>query len=376
MQNYRISTIDESYEVIGVMSGTSADGLDIACCRFTYETANWKFLITEATSIEYNEEWRKKLLEAIYSDTSGILNLDIEFGEFIGSHVNQFINRHRISPILIASHGHTVFHQPDRQVSLQIGNGMKINQLTGIPTINDFRKLDVILGGQGAPLVPIGDSLLFHDYAYCLNLGGFSNISYEKSGIRVAGDICPVNIVLNTLARKMDKPYDDKGKIARNGKVIEELLKKLNGLEFYKLPFPKSLGLEWVNKVIIPQLEKYKNLPDLISTFTHHIAFQINKTIMEANAGNAVNGSVLITGGGAYNDFLIELLNRFNTSSLNYLIPEKRIIDFKEALIFAFIGLLRYKGEINTLKSVTGASSDSCGGTIHDNCSIGSGFSL
>jgi anhydro-N-acetylmuramic acid kinase len=368
-QNYRISTIDENDLVIGVMSGTSVDGLDIACCRFKYEQSRWEFEIVKTASITYNETWRKKLLEIIHGSTEEIISLDIEFGKFIGDEVNRFITQNKFRPILIASHGHTVFHQPGRRITWQIGNGMIINQLTGITTINDFRKLDVILGGQGAPLVPIGDALLFPEFDFCLNLGGFSNLSFEKSKERIAYDICPVNIVLNHLTRKMGMPYDDQGKIAREGKIDEQLLLELNNLEFYRLPHPKSLGLEWVQQQIHPLLENHKHIPDLLSTFTYHVGFQINKTIVEAHQDDNTKKRVLVTGGGAYNEFLIEILKRLSNDALIYNVPEKPLIDFKEALIFAFIGLLRYRGEANTLKSVTGASQDSCGGTIHDNLS-------
>ncbi|HLF32915.1 MAG TPA: anhydro-N-acetylmuramic acid kinase [Cyclobacteriaceae bacterium] len=371
MQNYRNSGTAEFYDVIGVMSGTSVDGLDLAHCRFELDPkSSWNYRIMHTETVRYSQKWRDRLLNVIYSDPDEIFSLDVEFGEFIGRHVNKFIRKYKIVPRIIASHGHTVFHQPTRKITIQIGDGIAINQITGIPTINDFRKLDVILGGQGAPLVPVGDALLFPQFRFCLNLGGFSNVSFHRNRNRIAFDICPVNIILNRLARKAGKPFDKNGSMGRRGKLIPKMLERLNNLDYYSKPFPKSLGLEWVDKNIMPILEKYSGVQDAITTYTHHVASQINQSLISFASGGRGISRVLVSGGGAFNSYLIELLGKAGKGKLAYEIPEPDLVNFKEAMIFGFLGVLRLRGEINTLRSVTGASRDSCGGTLHDNSGI------
>jgi anhydro-N-acetylmuramic acid kinase len=368
MQNYRNSGTAEYYDVIGVMSGTSVDGLDLAHCGFGRDPGSaWNYRIMHTETIRYSQKWRDRLLNVIYSNPDEIFSLDVDFGEFIGRQVNNFIRKYKIVPRIIASHGHTVFHQPSRRITIQIGDGITINQITGIPTINDFRKLDVILGGQGAPLVPVGDALLFSQYRFCLNLGGFSNVSFHRKGNRIAFDICPVNIVLNRLARKAGKSFDKNGSIARKGKLIPKLLDRLNSLDYYRKPYPKSLGLEWVDKNIMPILGKYSKVEDVITTYTHHAAYQVNQSLITFISGSRGILKVLVSGGGAFNSYLMELLGKNGEGKLAYEIPEPDLVNFKEAMIFGFLGVLRLRGEINTLRSVTGASCDSSGGTLHDN---------
>ena len=350
------------------MSGTSVDGLDLACCSFTFKNGRWNYHIAEARTISYPEDWRKRLLNIVDLPAEGIWIADREFGEYIGVCINEFIRDTGLRPSLIASHGHTVFHQPEKKLTLQIGNGLAINAVTGLTTVTDFRRLDVILGGQGAPLVPVGDRYLFPDYSACLNLGGFSNLSYETSGNRIACDICPVNIVLNRLAAQLNFPFDRGGELARKGKLIPGLLDQLNELNFYKRYGPKSLGLEWVNENVTPLLMAHNNVYDLLNTFTRHIAFQISEIIDKIINAEDKQANVLVTGGGAYNDYLIQLIREKSNVKVIYEIPGNLLVDYKESLIFAFLGELRIRKEINALKSVTGASRDSIGGVIYDNC--------
>ena len=359
---------DKTYEVIGVMSGTSVDGLDLAFCRFEHKGNIWKYSIPHSKNIPYSKDWQEKLLNIISKPAEKILITDVEFGEYIADQINLFITEFKLDPILIASHGHTVFHQPANKISLQIGNGFSINAETGITTITDFRQLDVILGGQGAPLVPLGDQMLFPEYNVCLNIGGFSNISYESNDRRLACDIGPANIVLNRLSRNLGLKYDDRGTVARSGDLIEELFKKLNSIEYYKRPSPKSLSLEWVNKNFMPLLDGYKNTADILNTLTRHISYQIINSILQISFNKNREIKVLVTGGGAYNEYLMELIRQKGGDRITFEIPDHVLVDFKESLIFAFLGLLRFKGEINTLKSVTGSREDSMGGIIHDNC--------
>lgn len=341
---------------IGLMSGTSLDGLDVCLAEFEKQD-QWSFQIHKAETLPYSEDWENKLRNSIHLSAEDLQELNSEYGFYLGQQVKEFINRHQLKNIsLIASHGHTVFHQPQRKFTLQIGDGRAIRLETGLPVIYDFRSQDVLMKGNGAPLVPIGDELLFSDYSACLNLGGFSNISLSLQGKRIAFDIAPVNIVLNNLAQKVNKSFDEHGTLARKGKINEALLNQLNALDFYQQPHPKSLGVEWCRQHIFPLLEKIETL-DALATFTEHIAQQISHVINENHIRD-----ILITGGGAYNTFLIEKIKAKTTSDV--ILPEKKIIDYKEALIFAFMGVLKMKNEINVLSSATGSTADHCSGII------------
>jgi anhydro-N-acetylmuramic acid kinase len=359
----------EVITALGIMSGTSVDGLDIVAAEFKFIKGAWTYRILKSEFIPYPGSLRNTLLEAIYLNGEELITLDQIFGEYIGDRILNFCNKQQFKADLIASHGHTVFHQPDRGITLQIGNGQTIYQKTNIRVINDFRKIDVLRGGQGAPLVPVGDKFLFGEFDFCLNIGGFSNISFDNShNQRLAYDVGPANIILNYLAGKIGKSYDDKGSLARNGNVLEDLLNDLNALPYYSSDPPKSLGLEWVKKNIVDRISRSdSSLKDLMRTLIEHIAFQIDKSIKtEIRKHSLVKDcKILVTGGGAYNDFLVNRLENMSDGFF-YVIPEREIIEFKEALIFAFLGVLRFRNEINIWKSVTGAKQDSCGGTIHD----------
>ena len=340
------------------MSGTSLDGLDIVLCKFVFNN-KWEFEILKSETIEYNTLWKKNLSKAQALSGIDLLLLHKEYGRFIGESINQFMDNTNETVDFVSSHGHTVFHQPAKKLTLQIGDGAEIAAVTGITSISDFRSMDVALDGQGAPLVPIGDELLFPEYDYCINIGGFSNISFKENDKRLAYDVCPANIVLNLLANKLGQTYDKGGILGRSGKVNNELLEKLNKLDYYNKKHPKSLGKEWLNEIFIPILEKYNiSLSNKIRTVYEHIALQISQAI-----NTTKKSKTLITGGGAYNNFLIELIKQKTKSEI--IIPDKNIVEFKEALIFAFLGVLRYNNQINCLASVTDAKRDSSGGIIH-----------
>ena len=344
------------------MSGTSLDGVDIAFCVFKKMGNQWLFEIQQAETIQYDEVWKEKLNTAHLLSGEKLTCLNVEYGAFLGQLVVDFVSKYDLNPDMVSSHGHTVFHQPDKGVTLQIGSGAAIASTCNIPVVCDFRTTDIANGGQGAPLVPIGDKLLFSEFDMCLNIGGFSNISFEKNGNRLAFDISPANIVLNHLCSLIDKLYDENGQLAAQGKRDETLFKELNTLSFYKKSFPKSLGREWVEKQMLPIINHSEiSVIDKIRTVTEHIAFQM------ANAINSINesGNVLATGGGAYNTFLIEILKTFSKSRIH--IPENKLIDFKESLIFAFLGVLRIRNETNCLQSVTGAKKDSSAGCVYLN---------
>lgn len=393
------------YSVIGLMSGTSLDGLDIACCQFSLKKGRqgkqpsgclsqlvrqpsgllsepvWKYKILSAKTYPYAKKWKEKLSTIEKKSAVELAKLHSEYGHFLGKKVNDFIGEFRLSPgrgAFISSHGHTIFHQPEKKFTFQLGSGASIAAESGLPVICDFRTSDVALGGQGAPLVPIGDKLLFSDYGYCLNIGGIANVSYEQREVhgskegsrRIAYDICPANIVLNYLAGKLGKEYDKNGDTAKSGKVSEELLKDLNALNYYFLKPPKSLGKEWILKFIFPILAQHRiSVEDKMRTMVEHIAIQIANSIRSSVITG--NLSLLITGGGYHNKFLMERIMVYSSaqgslkSPLDIYCPDKLTIDFKEALIFAFLGVLRLRDEVNCLSSVTGAERDNCGGTVY-----------
>lgn len=343
-------------QAIGLMSGTSLDGLDICFASFE-KKKDWNFQILKAETLPYSKNWEDKLRNSIHLSSEELLELHSEYGFYLGQKVREFIGRNHLENIdLIASHGHTVFHQPKKKFTLQIGDGRAIKIEAGLPVIYDFRSQDVLMGGNGAPLVPIGDELLFSDYDACLNLGGFSNISLKQNGKRIAFDIAPVNIVLNRLANKFNKNFDENGDLARKGNIDQDLLNKLNALDFYHQTHPKSLGIEWCNEAIFPLLENI-DVTDAMATFTEHVAQQISNVISLNRLEN-----VLCTGGGSYNTCLIEKIRE--KTEFAVIIPERQIIDHKEALIFAFMGVLRMKNEINVLSSATGSTGDHSSGVL------------
>lgn len=350
--------IKNEYKVIGVMSGTSLDGIDLAYITFTFSDI-WNFKIEVAETVEYNPYWLKILSCLTTRSSEELKEIDIKYSIYLANTIKAFINKNTINQIdIICSHGHTALHQPEMGLTYQIGNRDLVAKETKVPVICDFRVQDVKLGGQGAPLVPVGDWLLFGDYDYCLNLGGFANISTQKGNSRIAYDICAVNIVLNHYSETLGYNYDDKGEIASTGYINEELFEQLNSLDFYFHSFPKSLGLEWVKKEIFPLIDNYDiNPKDVLRTYTEHIAFQISKEII-----NRKNSIVLVTGGGAYNLFLIERIMSMTNSEI--FIPDRLIIEYKEALIFGLLGVLKLRGEINCLSSVTGAKYDHSSGKI------------
>jgi anhydro-N-acetylmuramic acid kinase len=349
----------KNYLITGIMSGTSLDGLDLAACNFTFDQNNWKFHIEHAKTYPYPEGWKARLHSLLHANAEELAYAHFDFGKLTGDFVNRFHHETGFDPLLVASHGHTVFHNPEKSCSFQIGNGAAIASICKKPVVCDFRAADVSLGGQGAPLVPIGDQLLFNQYDACLNLGGFSNISFSRHNKRIAFDICPVNTLLNILAHALHQPYDDKGIHSKQGTVDPALLDKLNKITYYfKIP-PKSLGSEWLESSVLPLIKFAKgSVNDKLRTCVEHIAMQISNVVKTYNIN-----TLLVTGGGAYNDFLIERLGLLAGCEIT--IPDKKTIEYKEALVFALLGLLRWKEQTNCLASATGAVNDSIGGAVY-----------
>ena len=356
----------KQFRVLGVMSGTSLDGIDLAYLAFTKEE-RWEASILKAETIPYSQKWVEALKTSAELSRPEITALDEYYTDYLAEVIQQFIQKNKIVKLdAVCSHGHTILHQPEKGFTVQIGNLPKLATILQQKVVCDFRVQDVELGGQGAPLVPIGDRLLFEDYDYCLNLGGFANISSEVEtepeieSKRIAYDICPVNTVLNEYASRLGFAFDRDGAIARNAEVNQDLLKELNALNFYQQKPPKSLGIEWVNSVIFPILEKSDSTSEeIIATFTEHVAVQLSENIQHHSSQK-----VLVTGGGAFNTYLIELLQQKTKAQI--ILPQKNLIEFKEALIFGFLGVLRLENEINVLASVTGASKNHSSGKIFE----------
>lgn len=342
------------------MSGTSLDGIDLAHIKFHITESKWSFEILESETISYNQHWLNHLKTAVNYPENELKKLNKDYTKLLASIISDFIKKHQIENLdAVCSHGHTILHQPEKELTLQIGNLPEISSLIHQTVVCDFRVQDVELGGQGAPLVPIGDRILFSEYDYCMNLGGFSNVSFEQNGERIAFDISPVNTVLNYYANQSGLDYDDKGNISRTGKVDEKLLHKLNSLDFYQQKFPKSLGFEFVKEIALPLIETFEiPIENKLRTFTEHIALQTTLALPDKK------GKMLVSGGGAYNDFLIERIQS-HLPEMKIIIPSKKILEYKEALIFALLGVLKLREETNVLSSVTGAKINHSSGKVY-----------
>lgn len=355
------------YRAIGIMSGSSMDGLDIAFAEFTETGGKWSFEIIAASCVEYEMEWLQQLNAAANMSAKDYLFLNTAYGHYIGNKINNFIElndlQHRVN--LIASHGHTVFHFPNKKMTAQLGDGAAIAAAVKLPVVNDLRSIDIAFGGQGAPIVPIGDKLLFGTYTYLLNLGGIANMSVNKEGNYIAFDICAANKILNFLALKLGLPYDAEGALAAKGKINDVLLQQLNALDYYKISGPKALDNSYGINMVLPIIEKANLITeDALATYTEHIIQQIKAAILNNNS-SAINPQLLVTGGGAFNTFLVQKLKEgLLPLQILVVVPDSTVVKFKEALIMALIGILRWREETNVLATVTGASQNSIGGAL------------
>ncbi|MFZ4753738.1 MAG: anhydro-N-acetylmuramic acid kinase [Chitinophagaceae bacterium] len=356
------------YHVIGTMSGSSMDGLDIVHCTFEEIGGQWSVLVNQGECAPFNEIWKNELPELTHLSGLQLMLRHSAFGRWMGEVIHEFIEKnnftHRVH--LIASHGHTVFHEPQQHMTFQLGEASAIAAQTGIPVVSDLRNMDVALGGQGAPIVPIAEKYLWKDEKLLLNIGGICNISSNQSNQLIAFDICPANRVLNALAALMGKEYDDQGNIARSGQLNEVLLSTLNALPYYDRLAPKSLnnefGIQTVGRFLS---ESGLNIPDQLRTYTEHIAFQIARAIRDNQLLTNEGGRMMITGGGAWNTYLIERIAvHLNDLKIEVFIPDENTIQYKEAIAMALIGVLRWREENNVLCSVSGASRDSIGGAL------------
>lgn len=354
---------DKLYKILGLMSGTSLDGLDMAYCHFWQKNGDWDFEIRQSTTIKYPKSLFEKLRDAVQLAENEHTKLHKDYGTWLGEQAKKFIAEKKISVDFISSHGHTSHHRPKEGITFQLGAGQQLANASREKVVYDFRTLDVQLGGQGAPLVPIGDELLLSEYDFCLNLGGISNISFNKQGKRLAYDIGMANMPLNYLTRKIGLDYDEDGKLAKKGKLIPGLLAKLNKLEYYHLPYPKSTGIEWVSKEVYPMLDTNLYLTeDLLNTLIHHNCEQISAAIQKERPNK--DSKLLVTGGGAMNGHFMTVLDKMLKGTSAVMVPPQKFISYKEAMVFAFMGVLKEMGQTNVLASVTGAASDSSSGKI------------
>lgn len=357
----------KTYTAIGVMSGTSLDGLDMLHVCFTQsEAGTWRYAPGEAMTVSYPAGLHARLAGAMQADGMELSLLHADYGHFVGKCLLDFIRKYDLRPDFAAVHGHTVFHRPERKMTLQIGDGAAMAAESGLLVVNNFRNTDIALGGQGAPLVPIGDELLFADYDFCLNLGGIANISYRnEKGNRIAYDISPCNMALNHYAARMHAAYDRNGRWARKGNIVAGLKERLDNLEFYLLPPPKSLGREWFEEIFLPVLAGYETArtEDILHTLVEHIAGKIAMACRTAPIARKKKPCMLLTGGGALNLYLRERIEA--VAEVELAAVDKKIIDYKEALIFAFLGVLRLERQCNCLSTVTGANRDNIGGAVY-----------
>jgi len=355
--------MEKDFLVLGLMSGTSLDGLDMAACRFSYHNGQWTYSIEAADAVSYNEQLQLQLKNSVNLTGLELSLLDIELGKFFGTSVKEFCESQNLSPQLVGSHGHTVFHQPEKQLTLQIGNPEAISYYSGLPVVANFRIRDVLDGGQGAPLVPFGEHYLFPGYRAFLNLGGIANVAFHEGDMMKGFDTSACNMGLNYLARQLGLGFDKNGDIARSGVMNESLFNALNRLDYFSQQGPKSLGYEWFEQYVAPMLDSTDiSTKDALCSFVHHIAYQVNRGLQNLTPDPQ---KVMATGGGALNTFLIDTLNLYGKERYTYNTPDQKTIEFKEALVFAFLALLRFLGRSNISSQVTGAKSDTSAGSLH-----------
>lgn len=358
------------YRVIGLMSGSSLDGLDISFAEFQEISGKWNYELLASACYPYNEDWGLRLKSAHTLSAIDYQLLHTEYGHYIGKEVKRFIQENALEykVQLIASHGHTTFHIPSKLMTGQIGDGASIAAVTGINVVSDLRAMDIALGGHGAPIVPIGEKMLLGDYDFFLNVGGIANISFNGNNKYVAFDICPANRVMNLVTLEDDKPYDEGGKMAREGNIDETTLGVLNTLEYYQDPYPKSLANSFGTDIVFPLLDNISSSHDRLRTYVEHIAIQIKDAVQLISTDFSLSSSgrkLLITGGGAHNVFLVERIREhLSALQVEVIVPAKDLVEYKEALIMGLIGILRWREENNVLASVTGASRNSIGGAV------------
>lgn len=355
----------KTYKVIGIMSGSSMDGIDLALCSIHSDNGTYTYSIDTTETYEYSEVWRLRLSQLRKADALAYAKTDVFYGHYLGHLVKDFVKKHNVQADLVSSHGHTAFHYPEEMITRQVGDGASLSAICNLPVVSDFRSMDVAKKGQGAPLVAIGDEMFFNEYDFCLNLGGFANISGKVGPYRVSFDICPANILLNRVARDLNQEFDENGVIASTGAIHYPLLENLNKIDYYAMPFPKSLNRDWINSELWQIVKEGEKLgpEDKMKTFVDHIGIQISKSIDYLSSKKPAGKRVLVTGGGAFNPVLMDHIRTH--SEAEFIVPDPRLVKFKEALIFALMGVMRVENKTNIIKTFTGAKSDSISGSLN-----------
>lgn len=361
--------MNKTLNILGIMSGSSMDGVDLALCEISQDGSKYRYKILKGETYDYDDRWRLRLSKLRTQNAMAYAKTDVFYAHFLADLVNQFKNSTDLNIDLIASHGHTIFHNPKQKITSQVGDGSTLAALTNIPVVSDFRRGDLALGGEGAPLVGTGDELLFGEFDFCLNLGGFANISTNQDGNRIAFDITACNILTNRLARDLELSYDNNGEIASTGNINYEMLNELNNLDYYRIEGPKSLNRDWISSDLWPIVKEYRDesLEDRMKTLVDHIAFQIGKSIETLSNGDSDGKRLYVTGGGAFNSTLIDHIKSHTEAEV--IIPENDIVNYKEALVFALLAYLRVNNTNNTSAAATGAQQDIISGALSGNFS-------
>ncbi|XP_064473646.1 anhydro-N-acetylmuramic acid kinase-like [Ornithodoros turicata] len=364
------------YEVIGVMSGSSLDGLDIIYTRFSLTSSDcWEYNIQHCTCYNYSPTWIDKLKHATSTSALEYQLLNTEYGRYIGEYVLRFIRENRLDGKvhLIACHGHTVFHLPSQLTTSTLGDGATVAAVTGLPVVSDLRSMDVALGGQGSPIALTAERKLFgNEYQFFLNIGGMACLTYAGKNYSdsFAVDVCPANQLLNLLANREGRAFDRSGEMAKSGKVSTRLLKDLDDFDYYKKSFPKSLGVDFGPEILYPLIQAHDlSTADALQTFTEHICNQVAEVIRlverTVKDGLPQSSKMLVTGGGARNLFLVDrLTERLKEFRITVVVPNDELVKFKEALVTSVIGVQRLRGEENFIGEVSGASRSSIGGAF------------
>lgn len=365
----------KQYSVIGTMSGSSLDGLDIAWAYYNLTDEDTSLSVhctlKAAVTIPFNDEWIARLRALPSGSAYELAWAHTHFGRYCGTLIRQQMDEWQVLPDFIASHGHTIFHYPQAQFTTQIGCGAAIATATGVPTVCDFRTHDISIGGQGTPLAPIADKYLFGGYDFYLNIGGIANISCNVGGKFIAFDTSAANQLLNALARQVGLEYDKDACISYGGQCNEDLLARLRAYPYQHTVYPKSLDNNQIKNDLLPiVLENAKlSVPDTMRTVVEWIAYEVAKSIEQIQTIEKLEvkqRTLFISGGGGYHPLLVERIKAYCAAqNIQVHIPEQQVIAYKEALLMGLVGVLRIENKPNCLASVTGAAYNSVGGAIY-----------
>lgn len=357
--------------VVGIMSGSSLDGLDIALCRFEQDDLSGKlsFDLVDTAAIPFDENMMSRLGVGATMDVRSLKKLEVDLSRYIAESVNQFLEAGAHTADYISCHGHTIWHVPEDGYTVQIGQGAIISELTGTPCICDLRSNDMAVGGQGAPVAPIVEQILFPEFDFYINLGGIANVSFHSDQEVISWDSVPCNQILNHYASQKGLPYDDGGSLAESGKVDKGLKEAWMSLPYFGRSYPKSMDNTWVKNHFLAGASSFDvSIEDALATMVDVCVSQIQGDIKDhvGDTGGQHLRKCLITGGGAHNTYLVSQLSEVLThDDIEVIKPKDEIVDYKEAILMALMGFLRIEGISNTISSVTGARTNTIGGAVY-----------